>query len=640
MSQRRRHLMTTSALVLATVVVLAVPARAAGGAVIELSVDASEAPRKILHAHLAIPAKPGPLTLCYPRWVRGEHGPNGPIADLAGLEFSSGGKRLAWRRDDVDLFAFHLQVPAGADTVEVALDLLLPVTGGRFTSGVSSTAELLILNWYQLVLYPQHVASDDLTYAARLHLPAAWMFATALPVERQSADAVDFAPASLTTLADSPVLAGAHMRKVPLAIVDGAIHELDIAAGDEAALAIRPETVEACKRMVAEFHALFGGHHYRSYHWLLALTDRIHRAGIEHHESSDDRFPERTLSDPNLLELLPGLLAHEYAHSWNGKFRRPDGLSGADFEEPMKGDLLWVYEGLTTYLGTIMPVRSGATTPQQLREHLAEVAEAMGHQAGRSWRPLEDTAIAAQVLYPSGEAWRAWRRGTDFYAESMLIWLEADAIIREQTAGRRSLDDFCRVFFGGPDTPPRLEPYALADLLTALGDVARYDWRGFFEARVMAISATAPLGGITGGGWRLVETAAPNEWQRLEETAWKVVDEGASIGVKLDAKGVIEDVIPGMPAARAGLGPGMKIVAVNGREYSTDRLRDAINASAGAGGHLGLLAENDGTLATYHLNYHGGARYPHLERDPARPDLLAAILKPRAEAGSDASTAR
>jgi len=612
-----------------------VAAAGAPAAAITLEVDAREAPRKILHATLAIPARPGPLTLSYPKWIRGEHGPNGPIADLAGLVFSAAGKTLAWRRDDLDMYAFHLDIPPGADRVEVALDYLMPSTGGRYASGVSSTAQLLVLNWFQVLLYPQHVASDDLTYAARLRLPAGWRLATALPTARETVDGAEFAPVSLTTLADSPVLAGAHLRAVPLGEVDGAAHELDVAADSEAALAIAPETVVRCKRLVAEFQTLFGAHHYRSYRWLLALTDRIRRAGIEHHESSDDRFPERGLLDPGLLELLPGLLAHEYAHSWNGKYRRPAGLAGPDFDTPMRGDLLWVYEGLTTYLGTIMPVRAGFNSAELFRERLAGAAGAMAHQAGRAWRPLEDTAVAAQVLFGSAESGRSWRRGTDFYVESMLIWLEADVRIRQLTAGRRSLDDFCRAFFGGSDTPPQLRTYAFDDVVAALGAVAPYDWRGFFQTRIMALAPTPPLAGIAAAGWRLDETPAPNEWQRLEEAAWKFADESASIGLRLTPGGTIVDVTPGTAAARAGLGPGMKLLAVNGRDFTTQRLREAIAASRAPDARVDLLADNDGFAASYALDYHGGARYPHLERDVAQPDLLGEIIRPRAAAGAD-----
>lgn len=594
-----------------------------------LTLDATEVPRRILHARLLIPAAPGALTLEYPKWIRGEHGPNGPIADLAGLKLSADGRAITWRRDDVDMYAFHCEVPAGASSVAVELDYLMPVRGGNYTAGVSSTAELAILNWYEVVLYPKGTPSDDVTVVARLRLPAAWRFATALPVAHQSEVGIEFGPVSLTTLADSPVLCGAHFRAVPLGVVGGAAHELDVAADSEAALQIEPETVEKCKRLVAEFQALFGAHHYRSYRWLLALTDRIHRSGIEHHESSDDRYPERAFLDENLLKLLPGLLAHEYAHSWNGKYRRPAGLSGADFEQPMKGDLLWIYEGLTTYIGSIMPVRSGFITQQDFREELAGVADTMSHQAGRSWRSLEDTAVAAQILYSSPEEWRAWRRGADFYAESLLIWLEADVVIRRQTGGRRSLDDFCRSFYGGQNTPPTLKPYTLDDVVASLNEVAPYDWRAFFEKRVTDLTPDAPLGGIEGSGWKLVATSEPNSWSRVEETAWQFANLTGSLGLRLKPDGTIVDVIPGSPAAAAGLGPGMIVAAVNGRAYDTARLRQAIRGSGTPGAALDLLVQNDGEFTTVRVDYHGGERCAHLERDPSQPDILSEILKPR-----------
>ena len=629
MQLRMRFATAVGAVVTAAVVWSQAGVGWGAGPATSLTLDATEAPRRILHARLLIPAAPGALTLEYPKWIRGEHGPNGPIADLAGLKLSANGRAISWRRDDVDMYAFHCDVPAGASSVSVELDYLMPVRGGVYTAGVSSTADLAILNWYEVVLYPKGTPSDDVTVVARLRLPAAWKFATALPVAHQSEAGIEFEPASLTTLADSPVLCGAHFRAVPLGVVGGAAHELDIAADSEAALRIPPATVEKCKRLVAEFQALFGAHHYRGYRWLLALTDRIRRSGIEHLESSDDRFPERAFLDDGLLKLLPGLLAHEYTHSWNGKYGRPAGLSGADFEQPMKGDLLWVYEGLTTYIGSVMPVRSGFITPQDYREELAGVADAMNREAGRTWRSLEDTAVAAQILYSSPEEWRAWRRGTDFYTESLLIWLEADVVIRRQTGGRRSLDDFCRSFYGGQNTPPMLKPYTLDDVLASLNEVAPYDWRGFFEKRVTDLTPGAPLGGIEGSGWKLVATSEPNSWSRVEETAWQFANLTGSVGLRLKPDGTVVDVIPGSPAAAAGLGPGMTVAAVNGRAYDTARLRQAIRDGVAPGSPLDLLVRNDDEFATARVDYHGGERYPHLERNSSEPDLLTEILEPR-----------
>lgn len=608
---------------------------AARPAPIRLSVDAREAPRKILHARLALPVAPGPLTLLYPKWIPGEHGPSGPIANLAGLKLSAGGQPVAWRRDPGEMFAFHCDVPPGAATLEVELDALLPI-GGAFTAGRSASAELVVVAWNALLLYPQGPRSDALTYEAALTLPAGWAHATALPVASRDGDAIRFAPVSLTRLVDSPVLAGAHLKEVRIGAGDPP-HWLELAADGEAALALPPEWQQGLERLVAEAGALFGARHYDSYRWLLALSDHVEHFGLEHHESSDNRLAEDSLGHEGGRRGLGFLLSHEYVHSWNGKYRRPADLATPDYQQPMKSGLLWVYEGLTQYVGDVLAARSGLWTVAEARENLARLAARFEHQPGRAWRPLGDTAVAAQVLYGAAPEWTSWRREVDFYDEMALVWLEADAIIRRETNGRRSLDDFCRAFHGGAAGPYVVAPYTRDDVVAGLQALAPYDWKAFFAARVDAAGAPVPLGGIEAGGWRLAYSAAPNvfieDWEKRE----KAVDQSSAIGivVKLGTSpgdpdyGKLRDVVPGLAAARAGLGPGMTLVAVNGRRFTPELLRDALGATA-AGAPLELLAENDDFFRTYRLEYDGGLRYPHLVRDESRPDSLSQVLAPLA----------
>jgi predicted metalloprotease with PDZ domain len=606
---------------------------------IRLSVDLSEAPRRIFHARLVIPAAPGPLTLLYPKWIPGEHGPTGPITNLAGIKFAAGGKPLAWRRDDVEMYAFHCQVPPGADSVEVELDYLSPTEGGYFTASPVATTQLAVLNWNLILVYPQGRRADELTYAASLRLPPGWKFGTALPVAHQggqSGDTVEFAPVSLTTLVDSPVITGAHFRAVPLVVEGAPPHEIDLAGESEAAIGMSPQLARNYTQLVAEALALFGAHHYRGYHFLFALSDYVEPFGLEHHESSDNRLPERTLIEDALRKLGAELLPHEFVHSWNAKYRRPAGLTTSDFHQPMQGELLWVYEGLTQYLGELLTARSGLRTPEEFRENLAQVAAYLDHRPGRTWRPLADTAVAAQTLYGAPQEWASWRRGVDFYDESALIWLEADVIIRRQNQDRRSLDDFCRLFLGGPSGPPEVKPYTYEDILTALNEVAPYDWRAFFNARLNSTGPRAPLGGLEASGWRVVYTDVPNDLLQAAEREQDFMDLSYSIGLVLKHKkenrddGRILDVIHGMPAAQAGIGPGMRLVAVNGRAWSPEVLREAVAPATGAQTAkqpLELLVENAGFYRTHSLNYHGGERYPHLERDPGRPDLLSEITR-------------
>jgi predicted metalloprotease with PDZ domain len=599
---------------------------------ITIALDASEAPRKILHARLHIPASPGPLTLLYPKWIPGEHGPTGPITDLAGLKISAGGKEVPWRRDDVEMCAFHLEVPAGANALDVSLDFLLPAGTEGFSAAASSTANLAVLSWNQVLLYPEGYASNDLTYVASLHLPYGWKYGTALPLETTATTRgfviQVFKPVSLTTLVDSPVIAGLHFRTIKLTDSTAPSFQIDMVSDSEAALEMSPDQRANYAQLVVEANTLFGAHHYEHYHFLYTLSDYVAHFGLEHHESSDDRVAERTLLDEPLRKASADLLPHEFVHSWNGKYRRPAGLATPDYEQPMKGELLWVYEGLTEYLGSILAARSGLRTPEDQREHLAGIAAYLDRYPGRTWRPLADTAVAAQLLYNASNAWFSWRRGVDYYDEGELIWLEADTIIREQTKGARSLDDFCRRFHGAPSTAPMVKPYTFDDVVNTMNEVTPYDWRTFFNTRLNSTAPHAPLAGITNGGWQLVFTDVQSDYQKAIETANKTVDMSYSLGIKVNEEGAIGDVVPGTPAYAAELGPGMKIMGVNGSAFTLDALHEAVRAAKGSSKTIDLLLLNAGSLKSCQIAYHDGERFPHLEKNSARPDLLQQIIKP------------
>jgi predicted metalloprotease with PDZ domain len=604
---------------------------------VRVTVDLREAPRHIFHASLTFPVKPGPLTLLYPQWIPGEHGPTGPIGNLAGLKFTAGGKSLAWRRDDLDMYAFHMDVPAGADTLEASLDYLSPGEGGQFSDSPAATAKLAVLEWSLMLLYPQGARSDDITYSAGLRLPAGWQYATALSAAGDSGGEIRFQPVSLTTLVDSPILAGEYLKKIPLPQADGAPHSLDVASDTPGALETTSEQTQHFRQLVTEAQALFGAHHYRHYDFLLTLSDHVSGFGLEHHESSDDRAAERIFSDPDLFNLFADLLPHEFVHSWNGKFRRPAGLATPDFHQPMRGELLWVYEGLTQYLGAVLAARSGLRDLDSQQEYIAWVAGYLDNWPGRTWRPLQDTAVGAQFLYNvPGKAWSSWRRSTDFYDESLLIWLEADTIIRRESQGRHTLDDFCHLFHGAPSGAPMVKPYTFEDVVAAMNQVVPYDWRSFFRTRLDSTGPHAPLGGIEGSGWRLVYTDKVNSYLRSSEVADGIVDLRFSLGLVLHhadgekTNGLVLDVIPGSPAALAGIGPDMKLAAVNGKNWTPELLRETITAAKGNSQTIDLLVKNAGFFQTYKLNYHDGERYPHLERDSTRTDLLTKILSSRA----------
>jgi predicted metalloprotease with PDZ domain len=594
---------------------------------ISLRVDATDAPRKIYHAQLTIPASPGPMTLFYPKWIPGEHAPTGPITDLAGLRISSGGQTVLWKRDSVEMFAFHITVPQGASSVDVKLDFFSTPDSAGFSSAASATSELAILSWNQLVLYPEGMASDDVEVTAQLRLPEDWKFGTALPVARRSGNTVEFKTVSLTTLVDSPVLAGRHFRRIELSPGLTPAHYLEIAADSDEALNAPADLIEHYRKLIREARALFGASHYREYHFLLALSDQIGHFGLEHHESSDDQVRENYLTDVTSNLVGATLLPHEYVHSWNGKYRRPDGLATRDYEQPMKGDLLWVYEGLTEYLGWVLAARSGLISPELNRQFLALTAAALDNRAGREWRPLADTAIAAQLLYDARSDWESSRRGVDFYDEGMLIWLEADTIIRKQTSGKKSIEDFCRAFYGGPSGPPQVKPYTFESITEMLNGIAPYDWKGFFDTRLNRTETDrAPLAGVEAGGYRLAFADQPSEAERDTEQIRQAASAAYSIGLRLNADGSIIDVLPEMAAAKAGIGPGMKLTAINDRKYSTEVLREEIR-NAKSGGPLELLVANGKAFTTYKIVYHEGEKYPVLQRN-GQPALLDDIMKP------------
>jgi predicted metalloprotease with PDZ domain len=611
---------------------------AVSGAPLRLSVDATEAPRGLLHARLSLPVRAGALTLVYPKWIPGDHAPDGPLVDVAGLRLEVAGRPVPWARDLDDMFAIHCRVPAGATTLDVAFDYLIE-QGGAHGWSASTTAQLLMLEWNEVVLYPAGLRVDELPVEAALRLPAGWRYGSALAAKDEAPERITFAPVSLTTLVDSPVLAGAHLRSVDVSPAGGPPHTVVLACDSEAGLETTPELIAGWKRLVTEAGALFGARHYRRYDFLLALSDHIAHFGLEHHESSDDCAQEQALVDEDLRLATAGLLPHEFAHSWNGKFRRPADLLASDFQKPVRTDLLWVYEGLTSYLDVVLTARSGLAPPERMRERLASIAGWLDRQPGRTWRPLLDTAVEAQILFGAPRAWSSWRRGSDYYGEGVLLWLEADVVIRERTAGRRSLDDFCRLFFGagaGPGrsrsaaTPdaPVVVPYTLDDVVRSLDQVAHYDWRGFFTTRLNSTAPHPPLGGIEGGGWRLVWADTLNPILRADEKDEEHADLRASIGVILDQDDAIVDVVAGSAAADAGLAPGMKLLAVDGLRFSVDRLREALRAGKNGTAPLELLAEHGEFVRTFRLDWHGGELYPTLVRDPAKPDRLSEILTP------------
>ena len=609
--------------------------RFAAAAPASIEVDARQAPRGIMSAHLRLPVTAGPLTLVYPKWLPGRHSPAGPLTSLGGPRFTAAGRTLPWRRDAVDMNAFHLEIPAGVLNLEADLEILTSPAPDGVVPGLetprTATESLLILEWNQLLLYPAGSRSDDLTYQASVHLPPGWKFATALSTVAV-ADAVQFAPVSLTTLVDSTLLAGRHVREFPLGGTPSVT--LHVAADTPDALNMNADTQAHYRRLVREAAALFGATHYDHYEFLWALTDQIMPDGLEHHESSDNRSPLRTLLDDPIRRAEANLLPHEYTHSWNGKYRRPADLATAEYQTPMVDGMLWVYEGLTEYLGDVLAVRSGLLTQEEFRDEFARIAAAMESHSAREWRSLQDTTTAAQLLYYQSRNWAArLRRQEDFYQESALLWLEADTLIRRRSKGHKSLDDFCKSFYGGQSTGPKLVPYDFDGVVSALNAVQPYDWAGFWRERLDRLGPQAPLEGLLAAGWRLALTSNPSIMHIAHEADDKDLDLHYSLGFYVDDNAAtIGDVVPQSPADLAGASPGSHLVAIDGYKWSKERLHDLLAAPPDSSGQITLLVEKDDTFKTLTLKYAGGERYPNLVREPAGEDLLAQIGRPRTQA--------
>ena len=596
---------------------------------LQVDVDASQAPQKIYHVKVTMPAHPGAFTFVYPRWIPGWHSPSGPITNVVSLRVLAKGAAVPWRRDLIDFFAVHTDLTAGVSSLEVDFDVVgAPQTFADLD--LPSTDNLAIVQWNAMLVYPEGAVADAQPVVATLRLPSGWHFGTALPVRARNGDTITFEQVSLTTLVDSPLDAGKYFRSVSL----GGEHELDIVADSAAALNFSDPFLTGMQHLVAEGPALYGNKHYRNYHFLLSLTDSTDPNGIEHHESSDNRAVEKYLTDPQVFKAFADLMPHEFSHSWNGKYRRPADLLVDDFQKPERTDLLWGYEGLNQYVGELLQTRSRLLAYHDQLDSLAISAANMDVQSGRKWRPIRDLADEAPLAYWAPNAYYELRRnGFDFYTECDLIWLEADVTIRQVSKGRRSLDDFLKLWASGGSTTPSVKTYTIDDVIATLNAVQPYDWTGFLDERIAKVQPHAPLGGITGAGWRLAYSETASELFRANEVNSKSADFRFSLGVVVstdgDKDGTIKDLVIESPAFGAGLAPAMRIVAVDGRKWSADLLRQALRDAKTRRTPLELIVSNGDFFRVLRIPYYDGERYPRLERVAGTPDLLASIYAPK-----------
>lgn len=596
--------------------------------VIQYQADITDLDRRIIRVSQTIPvAGPGPLTLLYPKYLPGNHADTGPIQLLAGLTVTANGQRIEWLRDTLEPYAFHLDIPAGVTSIDVAFQQLTQPDSSNWR--VLMAPAMVNLQWEKAILYPAGYYSRQIPVAASVVLPAGWKYGTALTTASRDGDVASFETTDLYTLIDSPMFAGAHYRRVDIDPSGDRVH-LNLLADEEKGLAATEEQLKLYENMVQQADRLFGARHFDKYEFLFALTDQMGGIGLEHHRSSENTAAPGFFTDWAKSAGDRALLPHEYTHSWNGKFMRPADELTANHNVPTQNTLLWVYEGQTEYWGDVLAARSGLHSKGVALATLASVAAFYDNQPGRQWRALQDTNNHNLLGYRVPGQFPSWMRGTgDYYRESLLVWLDADTLIRAETDGRKSLDDFAKTFFGHSDGAWAPQGYTFEQVVAALNAVHPHDWSGFLRDRLDAVGpdARAPLAGIERGGWRLTYTDTPNADEKAVNTGW-ANDFQYSLGFTL-AGDKIANVRWGGPAFEQGIGAGWSLVAVNGKAGSAEALRDAVTAAKGTDAPLELLIKSGDRFRTVVFDYREGLRYPRLERVEGTPDRLSEILAPR-----------
>ena len=595
---------------------------------LSLSVDLRDAPRKLLHATEILSVQNGPLTLAFPEWIRNEHVP-APLTQQVGLFIKardgSGvvGQALSWKRDPLNLYLYHVTIPNGVHSIEVRFDFITSDKNGD--ARASSDANLAVLDWNTVVLYPYSGPDTlvaNLTVTPTVILPRGWHTATSLKTVAGAMEptrsVVNFQPVSLEQLVDSPMIAGRYSREIALASDVSPRHYLDIVADRPEDLEVPQARIDELSQAILQAGLLFRSHHYDEYRFLITLSNNISGAAIDHLQSLDNRRRANFFRNEKKQKLFANYTIHDFLHSWNGKYRRPEGLATPNFQTPVITSEMWVYEGLTDYLSNVMTVRTGSATKEEFLDALASKAAYYDRRPGMQWRDLDDVDTMAYPLWSSEDSgYDNWRlNGFDFYSEGNLIWLDVDVTIRNKSNGKKSLNDFVALFYGlGGDTGPKVVPYSFHDVVACLNQVVPNDWAGFFTGRLHALSK-APLQGIAGAGYKLVYKDSADE------------DFQYSLAMSIGSDGVISDVLMDGIAYQEGFGPGMKILAVNGQPFTKATLQQAVDSAKTTTTPIDFKVDNTGVDSDLRLDYHGGQRHPVLERVPNMPDRIGEILQP------------
>lgn len=594
---------------------------------LQLEVDATDIARRVLHARQRIPVQAGPLTLLFPQWIQGNHSPSGPIDKLAGLRIRGNGQTIGWTRDPLDVYAFQLTVPDGVSEIELDFDMLTPT--GSNQGRVVMTPDMLNVQWNQVALYPAGYYARGIQIVPTLKLPPGWQAGTALDLDSRQGDTLRYRAVPFDTLLDSPVYAGRHYKQIDLDPGAKVPVRINIVADAPKFLEAKPEQIKLHRELVSQAYKLFGSHHYDHYDFLFSLSSQMSGNGLEHHRSSENGV------DPDYFTGWDGasivgrdLLAHEFVHSWNGKYRRPAGITSSNFNQPLSDGLLWVYEGQTQYWGYVLTARAGLWKPEFARDALAMVAARYADdRPGMSWRSIQETTLDPVIAMRRPKSYGSYQLSEDYYSGGQLVWLAVDAKLRALSGEKRSLDDFARGFFGGENGDYQVKPYQFEDVVAALNQVAAFDWASFLRERIDA--KAPPLDGLAASGWKLSYTDTPSDFMKFAEADRKYTDLTYSLGLNLSGDGAITTVRWDGPAFNAGIAPGSTLLAVNGYTASGERLKDAVTAAKDGKHPIELIVKNADVIKTVRIDYRDGLRYPKLERIDGTPDRLSKIFAPR-----------
>ena len=597
------------------------------GGTILLDIDATDLQRATYRVTETVPVAAGTtsLILQLPQWIPGHHSPGGTIDELVDVKFYVDGQPIKWWRDSVEVYAFHLDLPAGTRQVVAKFIHTSPLQGSE--GRISVTPDMLNLQWDRMSLYPAGHYIRQIKVKPTVTFPTGWAVATALDGKQQTGDRVTWSEIDYEALVDSPIFAGANFKRFDL----GHNVAMDVVADKADLLDIKPENLAAYRALSDEALLAFGAQHFDHYEFLLALSDKLGGIGLEHHRSSENAMLPKAWTEWKDMDWDHNVIPHEFSHSWDGKFRRSAILWTPDFRQPMRDNLLWVYEGQTQFWGYVLAARSGVQSKDMVLGEFASIAGLFTQWPGRGWRSVEDTTFDPIISSRRPKPYASLNRNEDYYTEGALMWLEVDQIIRAGTRGAKGIDDFAKAFFGQKNGDWGEVTYDFNEVAATLNGVYPYDWAHFLDTHMNQPDQPAPLAGIEKAGYTLVWKDTPNIYDKGRFGASKILSLFHSIGVVIDKDGRIASTRWDSAAFNAGLVTGTRILAINGTAYDADTMKAAITAARGNDKPITLITQRGDKVQTVALEYHEGLRYPWLEKasEGKAPAGLDLLLRPR-----------